>query len=305
MTREAATEARVAAGESGESGEERRILGVIDDPATTEIDASALSVEPGPDGWDAETMGRATRNFRRYGLCWLPGSLSADEVVRCRDAAEEHLQGCLDRIAELGHPPLGRGTPSGYRELVARAPGRYDMLHGTDAAPFTDPGIRDNPRWMPLVRRLLGADATLLFCGLLMTRGGASDQPWHTDGEHLFGPEVPTLPAHCLNVFLPLVDVTADNGGTEFCPGSHFLTAGVPEIYEQSPEHVERIGWRGRPLALEIPAGSAVVFDYRLLHRGLANRTDRSRPILYLTFAAPWFRDLHNFPERRLFPGHG
>lgn len=283
-------------------GDHGRVVGVIDDPAATQVEGLTLMVDPDPGGWDTAAIAEAIRTFRRYGLCWIPEVLSTAEVARCRDAAEDRLERCLARISELGHPPLGRGTPNGYREIVARAPGRYDMLYGTDAAPFTDREVRGNPRWMPLVQSLLGGQASLLFCGLLMTRGGAADQPWHTDGEHLFGPEVPTLPAHCLNVFLPLVDVNADNGGTEFCPGSHFLTAGVPEIYEQSPKHVDEIGWRGRPLPLAVPAGSAVIFDYRLLHRGLANRTDRSRPILYLTFAAPWFRDLHNFPERRLFP---
>ncbi|MEZ4448504.1 MAG: phytanoyl-CoA dioxygenase family protein [Nannocystaceae bacterium] len=299
MKREAASEVQ---GNRAQSRPEAALLGVFDDPANTTVHGAELALHLGSAGWDADAIAQATRLFRRYGLCWLPEALSVDEVARCRDAAEDRLQRCLHRIEALGHPPLGRGTPNGYRELVARAPGRYDMLYGTDAPPFTDREVRDNPRWMPLIRSLLGADATLFFCGLLMTRGGASDQPWHTDGEHLFGPEVPILPAHCVNVFLPLVDITIDNGGTEFCPGSHFLTVGIPEIYEQSPAHVDRIGFRGRPLALTVPAGSAVIFDYRLLHRGLANRTDRSRPILYLTFAAPWFRDVHNFPARRLFP---
>ncbi|MCA9636404.1 MAG: phytanoyl-CoA dioxygenase family protein [Myxococcales bacterium] len=272
-----------------------------DDPAATEVDFDGLRL-PGPVS-DPGALAAGEALFRRHGLCWIPECLPSAQVEGYRGAAEERLAGCLQRITDLGHPPLGRGTPNGFAEIVARAPGRYDMLHGTASPPFDGPEVRDNPQWMPLVRRLLGGEASLLFCGLLMTMGGAKEQPWHTDGEHLFGPEVGILPPHCLNVFIPLVDITPEIGGTEFCPGSHFLTAGIPEIYEQSQDHVRRIGWHGRRLPATIPAGAVLLFDYRLLHRGLANQTDRTRPILYLTFCRPWFRDVHNFPERRLFEG--
>ncbi len=248
-----------------------------------------------------ESRHAAAELFAHYGLCWQRTAIQGEFLRRCRDASEERLHRCLSEVKRSGEPAIERGTDNGYAEIVARAPGRYDMLYGTDSAPFSDPQLHEGAVWRPLVDELLGGEATLLFCGLLMTLGGAGEQPWHTDGEHLFGPEVPTLPPHCLNVFVPLVDITPDNGGTELCPGSHHLTRGVPEIYEQSSEHRETIGWRGRPLPLEIPAGSALLFDYRLLHRGLANRTDTLRPILYFTFCRPWFRDVHNFPTRRLF----
>ena len=39
------------------------------------------------------------------------------------------------------------------------------------------------------------------------------------------------------------------------------------------------------PVALECAAGDALVFDYRIKHRGLANKNDMSRPIVYLTYA--------------------
>ena len=244
--------------------------------------------------------------FTRHGLCWFADGIDVDLLSRCRSAAEERLHHCLGEVRRRGLPAIEKGTDNGYAEIVARAPGRYDMLYGTGSAPFNEAALREEAKWMELVDELLGGEATLLFSGLLMTLGGAAQQPWHTDGEHLFGPEVPTLPPHVLNVFVPLVDITPEIGGTELCPGSHHLTRGVPEIYEQSSEHLKTIGWRGNPLALEIPAGSVLLFDYRLLHRALANRTDRLRPILYLTFAKPWFRDVHNFPERRLFaPVHG
>jgi hypothetical protein len=46
-------------------------------------------------------------------------------------------------------------------------------------------------------------------------------QTWHRDGPSLFKGWSATRhhPTHCLNVFVPLVDVTVHNGPTEFVPG--------------------------------------------------------------------------------------
>ena len=64
--------------------------------------------------------------------------------------------------------------------------------------------------------------------------------------------------------------------------------------------------------------GDALIFDYRVLHRGRANMSDeedeeeeecvvgkdhggRDRPVLVLTFARRWFVDVCNFPKRSIF----
>jgi hypothetical protein len=39
------------------------------------------------------------------------------------------------------------------------------------------------------------------------------------------------LPCHCLNVFIPLVDMTTDLGPTELRPASHFLTRDLNKLY--------------------------------------------------------------------------
>ena len=39
------------------------------------------------------------------------------------------------------------------------------------------------------------------------------------------------------------------------------------------------------PVALECADGDAIIFDYRIKHRGLANRSRMSRPVVYLTYA--------------------
>ena len=59
---------------------------------------------------------------------------------------------------------------------------------------------------------------------------------------------------------------------------------------------------RLEPLQAPIVAqGSAVLFDYRVLHRGLANTSSVIRPILVYTFAKPWYKDVLNFPRCSIF----
>lgn len=97
------------------------------------------------------------------------------------------------------------------------------------------------------------------------------------DGEHM-DDEV-QLPCHMLTVFVPLVDLSAENGATEFSLGSH--------LHDCASDLGERI--------VECKAGSAILFDYRLLHRGTANQTTADRPILYYTYARSGFEDLVNY----------
>jgi hypothetical protein len=60
------------------------------------------------------------------------------------------------------------------------------------------------------------------------------------------------LAAHAVNVFLPLVDLTATNGGTEFYPGTH-----VWGRYDATTG-------RASPVVPLARAGDALLFDYRI-----------------------------------------
>ena len=72
----------------------------------------------------------------------------------------------------------------------------------------------------------------------------------------------------------PLVDVSEANGSTELVPESH------RSDMEPLPSVV-----------MDLPAGSALLFDYRLYHRAIPNRSQEVRPILYATVARDWFED--------------
>ena len=124
-------------------------------------------------------------------------------------------------------------------------------------------------------------------------------EPWHADGVPLF-PGCNDLPAHALNCFAPLVNVSRRMGPTEFVPASH-KPGPVARALEAALQ-------RGRAPAdvfsPELSVGDVLVYDQRTVHRGVPNRTKDERPILYLLFARPWFRDHINFGETSLFERH-
>ena len=122
----------------------------------------------------------------------------------------------------------------------------------------------------------------LNFNGALLTLPGSEEQLWHTDGEHLFsseddfhcwGPDGKNvaffdksggtmcktfsrqsiLPAHCINLFVPLVDVREENGATQFCMGSHFHTKFFPDdIVWQDSTWKDKIGFDGDIVTIKV-----------------------------------------------------
>lgn len=172
---------------------------------------------------------------------------------------------------------------TGFMQIKMRSAGRYDLqlpeLQTDDFAFLT----RDAP-WMPLVRAALGADAELTHLGCMLSFPGSATQPWHSDGPHMpsHGDERFVAPPHAVNVFVPLIDLHAGSGPTEYVPGSH--------------RDFDR---KAAVVTPSVLAGHALVFDYRLKHRGMANSGAAERPLLYLTYAKPFWLDVYNFDRKR------
>src|SRR5579871_5073148 len=85
------------------------------------------------------------------------------------------------------------------------------------------------------------------------------------------------------NIMWMLDDFTDENGGTRLIPGSHLR----PRQADDTPD---------RTVAAEAPAGSALVFDGRLLHGTGANRTRAMHRHGLLTYyCRPFVRQQENF----------
>lgn len=174
----------------------------------------------------------------------------------------------------------------GFDVFRQRGKGRYDMqLPAFDTDEFRFLTDLEKASWMPVVKKILGDDATLVHKGAFLSMPGSDTQVYHQDGVHLTTKY--QRPCHAINVFIPLVDLCMQNGPTEFCVGTHILGY---DYYSKDMIDV--------PLAR---AGCPVIFDYRLGHRGLGNSGQSPRPIVYLTYtsASKEFRDSVNFSQKR------
>ena len=80
-----------------------------------------------------------------------------------------------------------------------------------------------------------------------------------------------------------LDDFTEDNGATEIIPGSHLWGPGELPAPDDA-----------RTFKAVMPAGSVLIWQGTLFHRGGANRTDRARLGITLQYCQPWLRQIEN-----------
>ena len=256
---------------------------------------------------------------RDHGFAVIPNVVSNKLLEKCSVKAmeiEEKLCNALD--GAQGGAECWRSKDFRYWEVAGRCGGRMDTRYQTSEAPFNGPEILENATLLPVVNSLLGGDAAgadeshtpkLVYAGLILSFPGSQDQPFHQDGMPLF-PELGgtvDLPPYALNIFLPLADddTKLEAGPTEFIPQSHRMPESqVMQIVngETPSEEGDGIGVVGPKLE----QGDALLYDYRVCHRGTANLTSsttgegRVRRILYLMYARPWFKEHMNFGDDKL-----
>ena len=93
---------------------------------------------------------------------------------------------------------------------------------------------------------------------------------------------------HALTVFIPLCDVTPINGPTQFILGSH--RAGESEVHPGSTVATNDAR-AARATTFYPAAGSAIAFDYQVVHRGLQNAGLADRPVLYFIVGRPIWKN--------------
>mmetsp|Transcript_147413 Transcript_147413/g.260667 ORF Transcript_147413/g.260667 Transcript_147413/m.260667 type:complete len:283 (-) Transcript_147413:8-856(-) len=242
---------------------------------------------PLPQQMHSETEQRRTA-LATQGLCSIPSTLDGDHLQEVQEAASQTIHTILELINQLLDADEDMGTQE-FREVVCRDGNRLDIRYKMDEDPIKH--LASQGPWMSVVHLVLGAQAKLLFSGIVVALGAVDGdvchQAWHRDGDHLF--DDTESPCHCLNVFVPLVDIHVSNGPTEFILGTHCKR-------DRPPEEASTV------VACTCAAGTAIIFDYRIYHRGSANQTEDPRPCLYFTYSKPWFVDHANHrSEKSIF----
>ncbi len=199
------------------------------------------------------------------------------------------ISNCETKVGQLPFPIIFNAHLFMLLNMAHCAPlwtGRFDLrISEEKLSPKEFPFLYDQARWLPLIRFLFSNDFHRAHCGLMLALPDSQPQIYHCDGLHMSNTH--HLPPYAINVFIPLIDVDTQNGPTEFVPTSHllghFYTETTPVIL---------------PL---VEAGHCLVFDYRIRHRGLSNRSLNPRPVLYITYAKRSFKD-PNFSKQRYLP---
>jgi Phytanoyl-CoA dioxygenase (PhyH) len=168
---------------------------------------------------------------------------------------------------------------------------RRTMITVDLRGPFNSARLYANPAILPVLETLLGHDLVLGSLGAIVSLPGAADQHVHRDYPHILealerdGRDRPVLPPYAVTLFVPLLGIDTTIGTIRLWPRSQTrplsTTRDLPGV---------------DPIAAP---GDCLLMDYRLLHHGTANRSDTVRPVLYLIYQRPWFRDALNYEKQQ------
>ena len=158
-------------------------------------------------------------------------------------------------------------------------------------------GVRGSKKWlefathpalMEIAAQLIGEDIILWGTTIFGKPAlNGKETPWHQDGEYY-----PIRPLETLTIWIPLDEVTPENGPMRFIPGSHRER----KLYSHSwfegddktinlvcdTEHYDPA--TAEDLILE--AGQPSFHDVYMIHGSTANRTDK-RPAAFITRLMP------------------
>jgi ectoine hydroxylase-related dioxygenase (phytanoyl-CoA dioxygenase family) len=195
----------------------------------------------------------------REGYGVLPDAATPEQVA----AARTDLARILER------------TPTGRDDFEGRRTRRvYALFAKTRALD----GFALHPEVLGVLDRVLG-DYQLSAPAAIAIGPDESAQPLHPDDA--IYPVPRPHPELVVNVMWPLEDFTMANGATRVVPGSHRWAD-------------ERPGPETKTRAVEMPAGSALLYLGSVWHGGGANRTDQVRLGVVLHYAAAWLRPVEN-----------
>ncbi|GMI40884.1 hypothetical protein TrCOL_g4345 [Triparma columacea] len=253
----------------------------------------------------------AAGTFHEQGVVYHPDPvLTVGEVEGLRKMASKAFDDLMSE--QLTPRGLTLEDEFDFNEVRHRPGNRLDNRYKVDVGVVTG-----NAKIMDYVKRVFGASdagtVEVLYAGVVHAWGREEGkepdvQVWHRDGPTLLGGGEKGRGhiTHCLNLFIPLVDVGKENGATEFVPTTH----NDPSFHSLTPSvikhaEVDQLSLPDLAIKPSLSAGGFLMFDIRTLHRGGANYTREGRDVVYVTFAWNWWRDIHMFDSRSLIESEG
>lgn len=244
----------------------------------------------------------ARRRLTLDGFALMPGMCDADMVRHLLDVSQRRSREITEA---LGTQAIGIGSAAGFFEIVQRSPGRWDI----PISP-SEFGVEDRSLpWWPLVADILGHDAEHSFSGVVYSDPGSPAQCWHIDSPHV---AAEYRPPHALNIMIALHDIPLAMGPTELASGSHRLTNHLCNprlvseelVYQHETTCPEQLVMGSRDdvpeqISHPLTAGTCLIFDDRILHRGLGNQSASRRSIAYFSYRQSGYGENTHFESQR------
>lgn len=219
-----------------------------------------------------------------YDVAALMGGLYGDGIIALKGAFTlawvEQMREDIERLfADAMARPRG---------ALPRGPERYYVeVHPERLRGFVD--IVSHPWFIAVCQAVLGPEYKVVEVGFDVPGPGAQDQPWHRDfpmpDETRIGRRLNSLAFN-----LTAVDTVLEMGPLEIAPGTQWDDFGASSDSRESgmfpprtlyPRYEARAQLR-MPQRGDISARSAL-----MIHRGTANRSQQSRPVLVVGVDAP------------------
>src|SRR5919108_3027675 len=247
----------------GGAGRVHRHPGPADDQGHDRIDSRArwtFSTGAPPTHTDAMTENQ----YHRDGYAVLADALSAGEVRALRDEAVRICRGELGAVDGVRQAAAGEPDERVVREyLCIHFPHKLsELMHTTLAHPVV----------VGALTQLIGPNVKAMQSMLFIKSEGKPGQAWHQD--ELF---IPTRDRSLTAAWIARDDATVENGCLWVLPGSHRRGVLYPDRDHHDPRFDCEVEADDFPyhdedaVAVEVPAGSVVLFNGYLLHRSLPN----------------------------------
>jgi phytanoyl-CoA hydroxylase len=209
-----------------------------------------------------EVTPELTESYQRDGFVVLDQAVPPEQVTELHAAAEELCRG------DLG---LVEGGPVAETADVLR---KYLCIHQPHKVSDVALAALHAPRVVAALTAVIGPNVKAMQSMLFIKSEGKPGQAWHQD--EFF---IPTRDRSLTAVWIALDDATVENGCLWVLPGSHRRGVIYPDRDQDDPRFDCTVELFDFPYAdddavpVEVPAGSAVVFNGYLLHRSLPNTT--------------------------------
>jgi ectoine hydroxylase-related dioxygenase (phytanoyl-CoA dioxygenase family) len=201
---------------------------------------------------------------REEGYGVLRGALTPDEVAEVNSEAVRICRG------ELGE--IGSGPAVATMDTDADVLRRYLCIHHAHKLSGVIRRVVSHERVVDVLTQVIGPNVKAMQSMLFIKAEGRPGQAWHQD--EFF---IPTRDRSLTAVWIALDDATVENGCLWVLPGSHRRGVLYPDRDQDDPRFDCSIEAYDFPYSdedavpVEVPAGSAVVFNGYLLHRSLPN----------------------------------